>query len=155
MSVAKQSLLWIGLALLIAATAARAESPSTASSDPAPLTACPICRHANNQSAPYAEQAVGSLARGVTNVFFGWTEMIVRPTAEVERHGNLLIGIGQGLSHSVSRTAAGIGEALTFWMPKSSGGPSPLATDCPICMSVQHAKASKPSTGTSSTTSPH
>ena len=152
MRVFKSSLLRVGLALVMGATSARADSspPATSSSEPAPTTVCPICRHANNESAPYAEQAVGSLARGVTNTFFGWTEMIVRPTAEVERHGNVLRGIGQGLSHSVSRTAAGIGEALTFWMPKSSGGPSPLATDCPICMSIQHAN-----TATPSSSSPH
>ena len=137
---------WLSALLLIASPAWAAEPPPEAKAEPVPSTTCPICRHANNQSAPYAEQAAGSLARGVTNTFFGWTEMLTRPTAEVERHGNLLSGIGQGVSHSVSRTAAGIGEALTFWMPKSIGGPPPLTTDCPICMSVQqHAKAAKPS----------
>jgi hypothetical protein len=70
--------------------------------------------------------------------------MLIRPTAEVERRGNLLSGIGQGLSHSARRTAAGVGEALTFWMPRSVGGPPPLATDCPICLSVPRAKPSPP-----------
>ena len=130
---------WLCLSLWLcgSASAVAAEPPPAAESSPA--STCPICRHANNQSAPYAEQATANLARGLTNTFFGWTEMLVRPTAEVERHGNLLNGVGQGISHSVSRTAAGIGEALTFWMPKSVGGPLPLTSDCPICMSAKRA----------------
>ena len=73
MSAFRSSLLWVGLALVMGSTSARADSAAASSSEPAPSTLCPICRHANNQSAPYAEQAVGSLARGVTNAFFGWT----------------------------------------------------------------------------------
>ena len=135
-----------GFSLLLGGSAvARAADPQPATSESSPKTIlCPICRHANNASASYGEQAAGSLVRGVTNTFFGWTEMLTRPTAEVERHGNLLRGIGQGVSYSARRTAAGIGEALTFWMPKSAGGPPPLATDCPICMSVRRANTTAP-----------
>ena len=132
--------LWLSLVLCAGPAAAAADTAP----EPAPVATCPICRHANNQTAPYAEQAAANLARGLTNTFFGWTEMLVRPTAEVERHGNLLNGVGQGISHSVSRTAAGIGEALTFWMPKSVGGPPPLTADCPICMSVRRTDAAAP-----------
>lgn len=140
-----QSLLWLGALLVMGSTApAAAAPPDEAAAEPTPSASCPICRGANNQSAPYAQQAASSLARGLTNTFFGWTEMLIRPTAEVERRGNLLSGIGQGLSHSARRTAAGVGEVLTFWMPKSAGGPPPLATDCPICLSVPRAKPSPP-----------
>ncbi len=130
-------ILWLSLMLYSFPAWAAEAQPKAPESAPAP-TICPICRHANNQSAPYGEQAAGSLARGLTNTLFGWTEMIIRPTAEVERHGNLLNGIGQGVSYSARRTAAGIGEALTFWMPKSAGGRPPLVTDCPICLSARN-----------------
>ena len=131
--------LWLSLALCSSAPAWAAEAQPKASESSVTPTLCPICRHANNQSASYGEQAAGSLARGLTNTFFGWTEMLIRPTAEVERHGILLNGVGQGVSYSARRTAAGLGEVLTFWMPKSSGGPPPLVTDCPICLSARKA----------------
>ena len=138
----RRLLLWLSFVVCSAPAWAAEVPPKASESAPAP-TICPICRHANNQSAWYGEQAAGSLARGLTNTFFGWTEMLIRPTAEVERHGNLLTGIGQGVSYSTRRTAAGIGEALTFWMPKSAGGPPPLVTDCPICRSARKASQKK------------
>ena len=95
---------------------------------------CPICHRANNQQAPYAEKAGMTLARGVVNTAFGWTELLVQPTAEVNAGGNVVFGIGKGVGYAVKRTALGLGELLTFWTPKNKDGSYlTLTTDCPIC----------------------
>ena len=98
-----------------------------------PPTRCPICRRANNQALPYPEKATMTLVRGVTNTAFGWTELLTEPAAEAEQSGNLLTGIGKGVTHAVGRTAAGLGEMLTFWVPKGQQGYPTLTKDCPIC----------------------
>jgi putative exosortase-associated protein (TIGR04073 family) len=110
-----------------------AEEPSS----PAPTT-CPICRQANNQQAPYAEKAGSTLVRGAINTAFGWTELLVQPTEEVNRGGNLATGVGKGIGLAIKRTALGLGELLTFWTPKGKEGHAILARDCPICFSTSH-----------------
>ncbi len=112
------------------ALAAAAAPPTAAEDAPKP---CPICRHANNQSAPYAEHASSTLARGALNTAFGWTELLVQPASEVEHSGNLITGLGKGVSHALKRTAQGVGELVTFWVPRSTKHPESIATDCPIC----------------------
>ncbi len=109
-----------------------AEEPSS----PAPTT-CPICHQANNPQAPYAQKAGSTLVRGAINTAFGWTELLVQPTDEVNRGGNVLTGIGKGLGFAVKRTALGFGELLTFWTPKGKEGHVILTRDCPICFSSQ------------------
>ena len=94
---------------------------------------CPICHHANNQAAPYAEQASSTLLRGALNTAFGWTDLLVEPVSEVQAKGNLATGLGKGVSHALKRTAQGLGELVTFWVPRSKTSGPPLATDCPIC----------------------
>ena len=100
---------------------------------------CPICRAANNPNTPYTQKAGVTLMRGVTNTAFGWTELLVQPSAEVERGGNLLVGIGKGMGYAVTRTAGGVGELFTFWLPKGAQGYPKLSQDCPICMSATEA----------------
>ncbi len=107
-------------------------------------TLCPICHHANNQSAPYAEHASSTLPRGALNTAFGWTELLVQPASEVEHSGNLITGLGKGVSHALKRTAQGIGELVTFWMPRSTAHPESIATDCPICHTALAPPASQP-----------
>lgn len=99
----------------------------------APVT-CPICRTANDQTRAYVQKASSTLVRGATNTAFGWTELLIQPTAEVERGGNLAVGIGKGLGYSVKRTAVGVGELFTWWLPKGKRGYLTLSHDCPICM---------------------
>lgn len=120
-------------------SSASAASPTTITS-----ATCPICRRANNQNTPYPERATVSLVRGATNTAFGWTELLVEPTNEVERGGNLALGIGKGVGRAVTRTAAGIGEMFTFWLPKTGATYPSLATDCPICLQAGHHTAEKP-----------
>ena len=103
---------------------------------------CPICRQANNPQAPYAEKAGSTLVRGAINAAFGWTELLVQPTEEVNRHGNLAVGVGKGIGFAIKRTALGFGELLTFWTPKDKDGNFTLAQDCPICFTSHH--TSKP-----------
>ena len=95
---------------------------------------CPICGRASNDQAPYAEKAGATLARGVSNTVFGWTELIRQPADEVKAGGNVFTGIGKGVSHTVTRTISGLGEVLTFWTPKTGKGYLHLAHDCPLCM---------------------
>ena len=95
---------------------------------------CPICGRANDQMADYATTAGHTLARGVTNTLFGWTELIRQPVDEAKAGGNVLTGIVQGVSRGVQRTAAGAGELLTFWTPKIQARYVRFATDCPLCM---------------------
>lgn len=97
---------------------------------------CPICRQANNRQAPYAEKAGSTLVRGAINAAFGWTELLVQPTEEVNHGGNLAVGVGKGIGFAIKRTALGFGELLTFWTPKDKEGNFTLAQDCPVCFSA-------------------
>ena len=108
-----------------------------------PRMRCPICGRITNQQAGYSQRAGATLARGVLNTAFGWTELLVEPTAEVNAHGNLVVGVGKGIGYAVTRTALGIGELLTFWAPKDGKNTVPLVTDCPICFPAtkQHVPA--------------
>ena len=121
----------MGLLLLGCARAAQAadESPK-----PSPISPsqCPICSRANNTQSPYAERATITLVRGLANSTFGWTEMLTQPRAEVEQGGNLAVGMGKGVGFAIKRTAEGIGELFTFWVPRGERDPA-LAEDCPIC----------------------
>ena len=102
------------------------------STEPPPAR-CPICQAANNQQATYAEHAGSSLVRGATNAAFGWTELLLQPSAEAEQGGNIAAGIGRGLGMAVKRTGVGFGELFTFWVPKGKQGYTVLTEDCPIC----------------------
>jgi len=106
-----------------------------------PRQRCPICRRANDQRLPYPEKAGSTLVRGAVNTAFGWTELLVQPTAEVNAGGNVLFGIGKGVGYAVKRTAGGISELLTFWTPKSKAGYLSLVNDCPICVPAATPKA--------------
>lgn len=116
-----------------------------AEDQPSPSTVCPICRRANNVQAPYAEKAGSTLARGAMNAAFGWTELLMQPTEEVNAGGNLAVGIGKGVGYAVKRTALGFGELLTFWTPKGRDGNLTLTQDCPVCFSSQHKTSQQPS----------
>ena len=100
-------------------------------------TVCPVCAQANSDTASYPDKAGHTLLRGVTNVLFGWTELIREPAQEARAGGNVFVGILQGAGQSVRRTAAGAGELLTFWTPKTPHGYLHMATDCPLCMGKQ------------------
>ncbi len=121
---------WLAAGLLFGATHASAANPSPEGQAPRP---CPICKAANDPNTPYPERAGTSLLRGATNTAFGWTELMMQPAAEVERGGNVAVGIGKGLGAAVQRTAAGIGEMFPFWVPKGKQGYPILTRDCPIC----------------------
>ena len=132
------------LGCLLGVGLAGAVSAAESSSMP---TICPICHHANNQEADYGEKAGYTLLRGATNTVFGWTEILTEPAAEAQRNGNLVVGIGKGVQNAVVRTAEGLGEVLTFWMPKGPKGYPKISTDCPICHApLQPAAPSKSTT---------
>ncbi len=132
---------------------ARAAFAAEESSSPVPTT-CPICRQANNQQAPYAQKAGSTLVRGAINTAFGWTELLVQPTDEVNRGGNVLTGVGKGIGLAVKRTALGFGELLTFWTPKGKDGHVVLTRDCPICFSTPVTAQSHPTKPSPSPSTP-
>ena len=134
---------------IVAAFCITAASAQAMAAEPPPSSSCPICSRANNQSSPYHEKAATTLIRGMTNTTFGWTELLTQPSAEVERGGNLATGIGRGVGAAVKRTAVGIGELFTFWVPKGTEGYPILVEDCPICALPTQAK---PASATATTT---
>lgn len=103
---------------------------------------CPICQFTTNRSS-YGQKAGGTFLRGATNTVFGWTEMLLAPNEEVKSGGSVATGMGKGMSLAVRRTAAGLGELLTFWTPKGKDGYLRFTTTCPICMGQQPADSSK------------
>ena len=119
---------------------------ASAANPPPTPSVCPICHRANNQQAPYGEKAAFTLVRGATNTAFGWTELLVEPANEVQHGGNLAVGIGKGVQQTVKRTAEGLGELLTFWVPKGPKGYPKISTDCPICFPTSQHPAPPPPT---------
>ena len=95
---------------------------------------CPICHRAVDASTGYPEKAGKTLVRGAANTVLGWTELISEPVQEAKNGGNVFVGIGKGVGMTIQRTAAGLGELLTFWTPKVNNQYVKFATDCPICM---------------------
>ena len=123
----------MGMVVLSAGTdPALSESnlPESKQADSRPL--CPICTSANNDRAPYAEKAGNTLVRGALNFGFGWTELILQPAQEAKSGGNIISGVGKGLSHSFSRTLGGLGELLTFWTPKWKDRYVHFSQNCPL-----------------------
>ena len=95
---------------------------------------CPICGRANNPTASYTEKASFTLVRGLSNTAFGWTELLMQPTDEVEHGGNVFVGMGKGLTSAAGRTVAGVGEIFTFWLPQDNKKNKSLIQTCPLCM---------------------
>lgn len=98
-----------------------------------PRAQCPICQFTTDK-ASYGQKAGGTLLRGATNVAFGWTELLVKPREEVKEGGNVVSGIGKGVSLAIGRSVSGLGELLTFWTPKGRNGYLRFSGDCPVCM---------------------
>jgi len=113
--------------LLLASTAA----PPAARAEE---VVCPICKSAGSETASYGETAGHTFVRGASNLFFGWTEVIHRPAYEARRGGNAFTAVGDGAREGAKRTVAGLGELLTFWMPKVNDRYIRFSRDCPICM---------------------
>ncbi len=133
---------WIVIGVIGAGwmTACAAEE-STPSAPAPPSTQCIICRTANNPKTPYAEKASSTLTRGALNVLFGWAELVEQPADEVNNGGNLLTGVGKGVSQAVSRTTRGVGELLTFWLPRQHTNAQPSIADCPVCRNALQQRA--------------
>jgi putative exosortase-associated protein (TIGR04073 family) len=98
---------------------------------------CPVCSRASAETASYPSKAGNTLVRGAANTLLGWTELIRQPASEVKGGGNVVVGLGKGVGHTVKRTLAGIGEVLTFWTPKLQGSYVHFANDCPLCVGKQ------------------
>lgn len=123
--------------LLIIAMLGLGPARAGAEDPPAPARlVCPICARAADPD--YGTKSGHTLARGVMNTFFGWTEMIRQPAQEAREGHSVFTGLNKGVTRSVSRTSAGLGELFTFWIPKDSQGRYlHFAADCPVCMGRQ------------------
>ena len=136
--------LTIGLTLLLAARAAADDQPPAAAQ---PMV-CPICSKANVQDGDYGATSGTTFVRGASNTLLGWTELIRRPAEEARAGGNVVVGVGKGVGQGVMRTLTGVGEILTFWVPKTKDNKVNLAQDCPLCMGRQSAARSAASSPT-------
>ena len=134
----QRRVIWIMLGMLTWMSCVGPACAADQQTPPPQQTVCPICGRVSNAQAHYGEKATGTLARGVTNTIFGWTELIRQPADEVKAGGNVLTGIGKGVTHSITRTFGGLGEVLTFWTPKVNKHYIHFAEDCPLCMKSTH-----------------
>ena len=97
---------------------------------------CPICGRVADPD--YGTKASHTLARGATNALLGWTEMIRQPAQEAKEGHSVFTGLNKGITRSLTRTFAGLGELATFWSPKDRQGRYVhFAEDCPLCMGRQ------------------
>lgn len=91
---------------------------------------CFICDNANSDK--YSQKITYKIVRGVGNTLFGWTELIVRPSKEMEAGIPFSTAVTAGLADAVVRTGNGLLELVTFWNP----GKTDISgiKDCPICI---------------------
>jgi len=133
-------LLTVALTLPLAARAA-AEDQAAAPDKP---VVCPICSKANVQDGNYSATSGTTFVRGASNTLLGWTEIIRRPAEEAKAGGNVVVGVGKGVGEGVMRTLSGVGEVLTFWVPKTKSNKVNFAKDCPLCMGRKTAQSQLP-----------
>jgi putative exosortase-associated protein (TIGR04073 family) len=120
-----------GTALMACVAVVVLAGGSAAAAEEAAARVCPVCsKTAAGDGASYSAKAGCTLVRGASNTLLGWTELLRQPAQEAKGGGNVLVGIGKGVGQGVVRTLAGVGELLTFWLPRSPK----LAADCPLCM---------------------
>ncbi len=107
----KSRILWIGLfAMLIYPLAAFAKYDY----------------HFDQKISPYGQyesEASQKLSRGLTNIFYGWTEMMQTPIHMADEPRESLwragvIGVPYGFGRFLTRTGAGIFETFTFFIPQ-------------------------------------
>ncbi|OGX06354.1 MAG: hypothetical protein A3G87_01775 [Omnitrophica bacterium RIFCSPLOWO2_12_FULL_50_11] len=76
---------------------------------------CGLCEFA--EADHWLRSAPGKIFRGLTNVTLGWTNLFSRPAKAVTEGDNILIGIADGIGHTLARTAQGAVEVVVFWFP--------------------------------------
>jgi len=72
--------------------------------------------HPADSDIPYAARIPYRIARGITNVALGWTEIFLRPFGEIKTE-TIGEAIAQGAAHGLSRTGLGFQDVFTCWMP--------------------------------------
>ncbi len=71
----------------------------------------------------FESEMSAKLTRGVTNILFGWTELVRTPTqwAAQTEHGfvsSVFVGIPYGIVRMMGRTLVGVYEVATFYAPQ-------------------------------------
>ncbi|MBI4115406.1 MAG: exosortase system-associated protein, TIGR04073 family [Candidatus Omnitrophica bacterium] len=73
--------------------------------------------------------AATKLSRGISNIAFGWYEVINEVGSETDQHGLVIgpvSGLLRGLFFGVVRTGAGVYEVVTFPFPNWKRGYDPV-----------------------------
>lgn len=99
--------------------------------DEAAHASCAICQ--GTTSDHWGKKTAATLTRGVANTGLCWTELVNQPMKETQAGGNILVGIGKGVGHTIVRGVKGVAEIITSPLPMAKDG-SQIATDCPVCM---------------------
>jgi putative exosortase-associated protein (TIGR04073 family) len=106
----KRLSLWFAIAAMALALGARATAAQEFSDAPAPVSSF------FNDCAPFIK-----LGRGLSNFAFGWMEVPINMKYGYEHRdqaaglfGGFMLGAAKGLG----RTAIGLFETLTFWLPQ-------------------------------------
>ena len=71
----------------------------------------------------FESEISGKLARGTTNLLWGWTEAVITPVnmGEDPHHGvvsTLFLGLPYGILRAVGRTLVGVYEVVTCYAPQ-------------------------------------
>lgn len=71
----------------------------------------------------FESEMAGKLSRGLTNVAYGWTELMQAPirTAEEPTDGfwkTTFVGVPKGFGRFLGRTLIGVYEVATFYVPQ-------------------------------------
>lgn len=98
---------------------------------PAPVQAVYDYRYDSKEDLhhQYESSAGAKMTRGITNVLFGWTEIVRTPvemSAGIQRgkFTAILLGVPYGILRFVGRTFVGIYEVATFYAPQGPIMPS-------------------------------
>lgn len=76
----------------------------------------------------YLKKTTGMLFRGLSNVTFGWTEILTHPfrwSKNAPLGSGFISGIFMGSFVAVLRTISGVTDVATFWIPWWHGVPMP------------------------------
>lgn len=70
-----------------------------------------------DETMPYLIRMPHRIARGITNIALGWTEILLRPFGEY-RTESPFEAMSMGGAHTLMRFGAGFADITTFWVPE-------------------------------------
>lgn len=107
--------------------------------DSQPLWADRLWVHDQAESPHYREKAVGMFLRGVLNLSTGFVDVLTRTINETKL-GPPVTGTLRGMAYGVScgllRSASGVVDLVTFWVPVFNG--APVSSSYENCLVVDY-----------------